>query len=82
MFIDSIESTFDLNVCGKYMLKDVECNMVYSGINVQIDELSKQNEELYLKLTLLKEHFLSFSSTKDGNYISIQRLDKEVFSCL
>ncbi len=79
MFIDSIESTFDLSVSGKYMLKDVECNMVSAGINIQIDELNAQNEELYEKLELLKFHLLSFISTKDVNYVSIQRLDKEGF---
>ncbi|MCP4969811.1 MAG: DNA mismatch repair protein [Arcobacter sp.] len=79
MFIDSIESTFDLSISGKYMLKDVECNMVCDGINVTIDELNKQNEELYSKLELLRTHVLSFINTKDANYVSIQRLDKEGF---
>ncbi|PLY07858.1 MAG: DNA mismatch repair protein [Arcobacter sp.] len=79
MFIDSIDSTFDLSISGKYMLKDVECNMVSEGINVQIDELNVQNEELYTKLELLRTHILTFINTNDSNYVSIQRLDKEGF---
>ncbi|WP_044416065.1 MutS-related protein [Halarcobacter anaerophilus] len=79
MFIDSIDSTFDLSVSGKYMLKDVESNMVCSGINHKIDELNKENEKLYAKLEFLKNHILSFLSSSDQNYVSIQRLDKEGF---
>jgi len=79
MFIDSIDSTFDLSISGKYMLKDVECNMVSEGINVQIDELNVQNEELYTKLELLRTHILTFINTNDSNYVSIQRLYKEGF---
>ena len=79
MFIDSIDSTFDLSVSGKYMLKDVECNMVSEGINVQIDELNAENEALYEKLLLLKNHVLTFINTNDSNYVSVQRLDKEGF---
>ena len=40
LFIQSIDSTFDLSV-GKYMLK--RClmqNMIVTGINTQIDELN------------------------------------------
>ena len=40
MFIDSIDSTFDLSISGKYMLKDVEANMICEGINTKIDELT------------------------------------------
>ncbi len=79
MFIESIESTFDLNISGKYMLKDIECNMICDGINVQIDELNKKNEKLFEKLELLKVHVLSFLNSKDSNFVSINRLDKEGF---
>ncbi len=79
MFIDSIESTFDLSVSGKYMLKDVEANMVCDGINHKIDELNKENEKLYEKLELIKKHILGFLSSNDVNFVSIQRLDKEGF---
>lgn len=79
MFIDSIESTFDLAISGKYMLKDVESNMVCDGINHEIDELNRQNEELYSKLELIKNHILNLLNAKDSNFVSINRLDKEGF---
>lgn len=79
MFIDSIESTFDLAVSGKYMLKDVEANMVCDGVNTKIDELNKENEELFSKLELLRNHLLSFLKASDSNFVSINRLDKEGF---
>ena len=79
LFIDSIDSTFNLNVSGKYMLKDVEDNMICEGINAQIDELNRQNAGLLEKLGCLKSHILSFMKTQDDNYVSINRLDKEGF---
>ena len=79
MFIDSIESTFDLAISGKYMLKDVESNMVCDGINHEIDALNKENEKLYEKLELIKEHILKLLNAKDSNFVSINRLDKEGF---
>ena len=79
IFIDSIDSTFDLSISGKYMLKDVEDNMISSGINTKIDELNAQNEKLFAKLELVKEHILSFLKSSDGNFVTINRLDKEGF---
>ncbi len=79
MFIDSIESTFDLSICGKFMLKDVDSNMVCDGINHEIDELNRENEELYGKLELIKEHILKILNAKDSNFVGINRLDKEGF---
>ena len=79
LFIDSIDSTFDLSVSGKFMLKDVEANMICEGINTQIDEYNRQNDELYEKLYLLKKHILGFLKNNDDNYVSINRLDKEGF---
>lgn len=79
LFIQSIDSTFDLSISGKYMLKDVEVNMVCEGINTQIDELNIQNKDLYSKLELLKTHILSHLKTEDTNYVGINRLDKEGF---
>ena len=79
MFVDSIESTFDLAISGKYMLKDVEANMVCDGVNTQIDELNKENEKLFEKLEHLRSHILTFLNSSDSNFISINRLDKEGF---
>ncbi|WP_419770446.1 MAG: MutS-related protein [Candidatus Marinarcus sp.] len=79
LFIDSIYSTFDLSISGKYMLKDVEDNMISSGINTKIDELMSANAVLYSKLEMIKTHMLSFLKTSDSNFISINRLDKEGF---
>jgi DNA mismatch repair protein MutS len=80
LFTQSIDSTFDLNVSGKYMLKDVESNMICEGINTQIDELNSQNHVLYSKLELLREHILGLlNASSDSNFVSINRLDKEGF---
>jgi DNA mismatch repair protein MutS len=53
--------------------------MVCDGINHTIDELNKENAELYSQIEILKTHILSFTSSTDLNYVSIQRLDKEGF---
>lgn len=79
MFVDSIDSTFDLSVSGKYMLKDVESNMICEGINSQIDELNRQNAQLHDKLGVLKTHILSHMNSSDEKFVSINRLDKEGF---
>ncbi|RBQ27540.1 DNA mismatch repair protein [Arcobacter sp. CECT 9188] len=79
LFIQSIDSTFDLSVSGKFMLKDVDTNMVSQGINTKIDELNAQNEILYSKLELLRSHILSFMKNDDSNFVNINRLDKEGF---
>ncbi len=79
-FIQSIDSTFNLSICGKYMLKDVEGNMVNDGINTQIDDLNIQNDILYSKLELLRTHILGFlNASEDSNYVGVNRLDKEGF---
>ncbi|WP_151028926.1 MutS-related protein [Aliarcobacter cibarius] len=78
-FIKSINSTFDLSVSGKFMLKDVDTNMITSGINIQIDELNKQNDLLFSKLEIIKEHILGFLKSDDESYVGINRLDKEGF---
>ncbi|RXJ85873.1 MutS-related protein [Arcobacter cloacae] len=79
LFIQSINSTFDLSVSGKYMLKDVDDNMINVGINTKIDELNHQNEILYSKLELLKAHILTYIKSEDSNFVGINRLDKEGF---
>lgn len=79
LFIQSINSTFDLSVSGKYMLKDVDDNMINVGINTKIDELNQQNEILYSKLELLKAHILTYIKSEDSNFVGINRLDKEGF---
>ena len=79
IFIKSIDSTFDLTVSGKYMLKDVEDNMICNGINSAIDDLNRQNSELKDKLEIFRHHILSFLGTSDSNFVSINRLDKEGF---
>ncbi|RXJ60458.1 MutS-related protein [Candidatus Marinarcus aquaticus] len=79
IFIDSIDSTFDLSISGKYMLKDVEDNMISEGINAQIDELNIENQKLFSKLENIKAHILSFLKTNDSNFVGINRLDKEGF---
>ena len=79
IFINAINSTFDLSISGKYMLKDVEANMVNDGINTKIDDLMSENRALKQKLEVFRTHILSFLNTNDGNFVSINRLDKEGF---
>lgn len=79
IFLDSIDSTFDLSISGKYMLKDVETNMICEGINAKIDALSDENRKLMEKLNILKNHILGFLKTSDENFVTVQRLDKEGF---
>ncbi len=79
IFIDSIHTTFDLSVSGRYMLKDVEDNMINAGINTQIDELNEENKELKAKLEIFKEHILKLLGTSDSNFVQINRLEKEGF---
>ncbi len=78
-FIESIDETFDLSISGKYMLKDIENNMICEGINIQIDELNIKNIALENKLNILKNHILSFLKKSDENFVHINRLDKEGF---
>ncbi|OCL92304.1 MutS-related protein [Aliarcobacter thereius] len=79
IFIESINSTFDLSTSARFMLKDIDTNMISGGINHKIDELNKENIELFTKLELLKEHIKSFFKTDENSFVTINRLDKEGF---
>lgn len=79
IFLKTIDETFDLSSCGKFMLKDIDSNMVAPGIDAKIDELLKQNELLEEKLEVFRSHILKFLKTEDRNFVSIQRLGKEGF---
>ncbi len=79
LFLENISNTFNLDICGRYMLKDVDTNMIQDGINVQIDELLTENEQLKDKLNIFKSHILKYLKTSDENFIQINRLDKEGF---
>ncbi len=79
VFIESISNTFDLSISAKYMLKDVDANMIWQGINAQIDQLNEDNEKLYTKLELVQNHIFSFMKSNDKNFVGINRLDKEGF---
>ncbi len=79
IFIKTIEDTFDLTSCGKYMLKDIDSNMIEKGIDSKIDELLKENELLEDKLEIFRTHILKLLNTDDKNYVTITRLGKEGF---
>ena len=79
IFIKTIEDTFDLTSCGKYMLKDIDSNMIEKGIDSKIDELLKENELLEEKLEIFRTHILKLLNTDDKNYVTITRLGKEGF---
>jgi len=79
IFIKTIEDTFDLSTCGKFMLKDIDSNMIASGIDSKIDELIDQNKDLEKRLETFRVHILKYLKTEDKNFVSINRLDKEGF---
>jgi DNA mismatch repair protein MutS len=79
IFIKTIEDTFDLSSCGKYMLKDIDSNMIEKGIDSKIDKLLKENELLEEKLEIFRTHILKLLNTEDKNYVTITRLGKEGF---
>ncbi len=79
LFIKKIESTFDIQACAKFMLKDISQNLIQPNINAQIDLLLEENEKLYTQLELLQEHILNLLGTQEKNFVTISRLDKEGF---
>lgn len=79
IFMSTISSTFDLDISGKYMLKDLECNMIKPNINATIDELLKENQLLEEKLNIFKDHITNLLPNSDGNFVNINRLDKDGF---
>ncbi len=79
IFIKTIDDTFDLSCSGKFMLKDIDSNMIARGIDSKVDELIKQNELLEEKLDIFVEHILKFLKSDDKNLISVTRLGKEGF---
>ncbi|MEA3512019.1 MAG: DNA mismatch repair protein [Campylobacterota bacterium] len=79
IFINTIDDTFDLTSCGKFMLKDIDTNLIASGIDSKIDELLEENKLLEDKLEIFREHILKFLNTSDKNFITINRLGKEGF---
>lgn len=79
IFIKTIDETFDLSCSGKYMLKDIDSNMIVEGIDSKIDGLIQQNELLEGKLNIFVEHILKFLKSDDKNFVSVNRLGKEGF---
>ena len=79
IFLKSIDDTFDLTNCGKFMLKDIDSNIVANGIDSKIDSLINDNIKLENKLEIFREHILKFLKTDDKNFITINRLEKEGF---
>lgn len=79
IFIKTIEETFDLSCSGKFMLKDIDSNMVVKGIDSKIDALIEENNKLEEKLEIFRTHILKFLRSGDKNLISITRLGKEGF---
>ena len=79
VFIKQIEQTFEVNLAAKFMLKDINQNIIKKGINSEIDKLENENKILYDKLELIKKHILSYLENPDSSYVSINRLEKEGF---
>jgi DNA mismatch repair protein MutS len=79
VFITSIHNTFNLDVCAKYMLKDIEINMINTNVNAKIDALVDENIQLEEKLNVFKSHILKYLNSSDSNFVQINRLDKEGF---
>jgi len=79
LFLESIDTTFDMEIAGKYMLRDISENMVHEKIDTKIDLLLEENRSLEEKLAIFQTHILSYLDTKDTSYVAINRLDKEGF---
>ncbi len=79
IFLSNIKKTFHIDIVGKYMLKDINENMICENIDTKIDLLLEENRQLEKKLSLFQEHILDLLDTKDTNQVSIHRLDKEGF---
>jgi DNA mismatch repair protein MutS len=79
IFINKIYNTFDLDVCSRFMLKDVEANMIKENTNAQIDQLLEENNILEEKLHIFTNHILKFLKNSDENFVTVKRLDKEGF---
>ncbi|MEA3497677.1 MAG: MutS family DNA mismatch repair protein, partial [Campylobacterota bacterium] len=79
IFLKTIEDTFDLTSCGKFMLKDIDSNIIASGIDSKIDKLLEENILLTDKLDIFRTHILKFLKSEDKNLISITRLGKDGF---
>ncbi len=79
IFLKTIDETFDLSCCGKFMLKDIDSNMIVGGIDSKIDFLLKENQALEEQLEIFRTHILKYLNSQDTNLISINRLEKEGF---
>jgi len=78
-FLSDIDTTFDLSSTGKFMLKDVNENMIKTGINPKIDYLVGCNDELFCKLDIIRHTIVKLLGSDDMNLVQINRLDKEGF---
>ncbi len=79
IFIDTIEKTFNIELCAKFMLKDISTNLLKPNVNSTIDELVKENQKIIEKLEKIRDHILSFLSNSDESFVTINRLEKEGF---
>jgi DNA mismatch repair protein MutS len=79
IFLTTIEQTFDLQNASKFMLKDINENIIKENINPKIDKLLKQNDKLIDTLKIFQTHILELLQTSDTNYVDINRLPKEGF---
>ena len=79
IFLKSIEDTFDLSSSGKFMLKDIDSNIIALGIDSKIDALVNDNKKLEEKLDIFRKHILKYLKSEDKNLVPISRLEKEGF---
>jgi len=79
IFLLDIENSFYLEEMAKFMLKDINTNIVKENVDAQIDELVEENRKLYQKLELIQKHIVSFLESSDSNLVAINRLEKEGF---
>ena len=80
IFINKINTTFQLDICAKYMIKDLHENMINTNINATLDTLVKENKQLENKLTVFTQHISKFfNNDEQNNYATINRLDKHGF---
>lgn len=78
-FIQNIKTIFDLSLTGKFMLKDIDINILNEGIYTKIDQLVDKNRALESKIDIFRKYVISLFDNSDDSLVTVNRLEKEGF---